>query len=141
MQSGFIDKFVYLLKFINMKNYFVLLLPILFALQSCKPSADGLFKKIESETGFKLTINPRGSDEFTKSMNVSVPKTADNIKKIERIPDIIDAYLKMVITKDRSDFNVVKTERLQWENSEFDVLLKITHFPDDFSVIIFYTTK
>jgi hypothetical protein len=50
-----------------MRNYplIIIVLFVAFGLQSCAPTPDGLFKKIESETGLKLTANSNGTDDVT----------------------------------------------------------------------------
>jgi hypothetical protein len=132
-----------------MKKYLFILIPILFILQSCKPNADGLFRKIENETGFKVKPNllyeeNKIRDKNTKSGIIEVAYDTINAPKIVTIKRCIDNYLKVMPTvEETGKFDYELSDYYEWENTEFEVTLRVRWKDDEnlIYVLMFFTEK
>lgn len=122
-------------------------LPFLIVLSlfsaGCGKSAEGLYSKVESQTGFELKVNPEGTDERTQSVVSKFAYTSENLEKADEVKEIIDAYTGLLPTVEKKrEFDGDLKDYYEWEDSEKKVLCRIRYSEEKgCTLLIFYTEK
>jgi hypothetical protein len=122
-----------------MRNKFIIICLSLLAMQSCKPTAEGLFREIESKTGFELKHNPEGTDEVTSSVTFKVSQTRENLIIVDdRIELIISSYLDMKPTYGKKGYDLTVKNEYKWDGAKYDVSLLMRYLGDSITGVIFF---
>lgn len=130
-----------------MEKHLIVYTMVLLAvcLQSCKPSADGMFDRIQKETGLEVKPNHdyKGSPK-SKSGLISIPFDRDNTSKVETIKNSIDNYLNMMPNeKYEGLLHADNKAYYRWEDSEKEVIMRVLykHNEKQIMLIFFFTEK